>query len=66
MTEVSKDKLTIFQITGQGRSENYQEREGTGSSSQDFDAKGSTILSKVAYEGQLKRWSLVVATETSL
>ena len=41
MTEVSKDSLTIFQITGQRRSRQLRSiLEGTGSSSQDFDAKG--------------------------
>jgi len=58
MTEVSKDKFTIFQITGHSRSRQpSSEEDGTGSSSQDFDARGHKILSRVKGGGRLNRWS---------
>jgi len=66
MTEVFKDKFTIFQITGQSRSRQPSSIEdGTGSSSQDFDATGHKILSRVKGGGQLKQSSFIVATEAS-
>lgn len=66
MTEVSRDKYTIFQITGHSRSRQSSIIEnGTGSSSQDFDAKEREILSRGECGGQLKRCRFVVATEAS-
>jgi len=66
MTEVPQDKFTIFQITGPSRSRQSSSIEdGTGSSSQHFDATGRKILSRVESGGQVKQWSFVVATEAS-
>ena len=66
MTEVSREKYTIFQITGHSRSRQSSSiGDGTGSSSQDFDAKERKILNRGECGGQLKQWRFVVATEAS-
>ena len=66
MTQVPKHKFTIFQITGPSISRQSSSIEdGTGSSSQHFDAKGRKILSRVESGGQVKRWSFVTAIEAS-
>lgn len=52
MMEVSKDKFKIFQIKGHSRPRQSSGIEdGTGSSSEDFDAKECKILSRVECGG---------------